>query len=79
MSVTATIVKVLDGKVTASETDGTYVYLGNNKGEVLRYTIADSTVTTLASLGSRIKSMSIYSGVLYVGLANGELVTVTTS
>lgn len=79
MSVTITKVKVFDGEVTASEQDGTYIYLGLNTGKVLRYTIADGTVTTLATLNGAIASMSIYAGVLYVGIAGGELKTVTTS
>jgi hypothetical protein len=74
---TVAIVKILDGKVTASETDGIYVYLGTNKGEIIRYTIATQVVSTLTNLGSKIKSMSIYSGVLYCGLADGSLATVT--
>ncbi|PKN36686.1 MAG: hypothetical protein CVU62_13210 [Deltaproteobacteria bacterium HGW-Deltaproteobacteria-2] len=74
---TVAIAKVFDAQVTASETDGTYVYLGTNKGDIIRFTIATEVVSTIASLGSKIKSMSIYSGVLYCGLANGSLATVT--
>lgn len=74
---TVATVKTFDSQVTASETDGTYVYLGTNKGEIIRYTIATAVVSTIANLGSKIKSMSIYSGVLYCGLANGSLATVT--
>lgn len=76
---TITSLKVLDGEVVASSQDGTYLYLGTNKGDVLKYAISGGTVTTLANVGGEIASMSLYSGVLYVGIAGGKLVSVTTT
>lgn len=76
---TITTLKIFDGEVVASAQDGTYVYLGTNKGEVIRYTISGGAVTVLANVSGKIVSMSLYSGVLYVGLADGKLVSVTTT
>lgn len=79
MAYTLTKAKILKGEVTASESDGTYVYFGTDQGDVIRYTIATGVVTTLKNVGGKIVSMSIYSGVLYIGIAGGVLATLTTS
>jgi hypothetical protein len=79
MAYTLTNLKLLNEKITASETDGTYVYLGTETGDIIRYTIADGTITTLRNIGNKIISMSIYSGVLYIGTSDGDLVSVTTT
>jgi len=79
MSYAITSLKVFDGEVMASAQDGTYVYLGTNKGDVIRYTIADGVVATLTNVGGNIKSMSLYSGLLYVGIDGGKLVSVATT
>lgn len=76
---TVTTLKVLDSEVVASAQDGTYVYLATNKGQILKYAISGGAVTTLAALSGNIKSMSLYSGVLYVGMASGDLKSVTTT
>jgi hypothetical protein len=69
----------LNEEVTASETDGTYIYLGTAIGDIIRYTIASGVVTTLRNIAKKIISMSIYSGVLYVGSADGTLTSITTT
>jgi len=79
MSYAITNLKVLDGEVTASAQDGTYVYLGTNKGDVIRYAISGGAVTTLTNVNGKIISMSLYSGLLYVGIAGGKLVSVATT
>ena len=79
MSYAITSLKAFDGEVTASAQDGTYVYLGTNKGDVIRYTISGGTVTTLTNVGGKIVSMSLYSGLLYVGIDGGKLVSVATT
>jgi len=79
MSYAITNLKVLDGEVTASAQDGTYVYLGTDKGDVIRYAISGGAVTTLTNVNGKIISMSLYSGLLYVGIAGGKLVSVATT
>ncbi len=79
MSYDVTSLTVFDGEVVASAQDGDYLYLGTNKGEVIRYTIDGGAVATLARLSGAVASMAVYSGLLYVGLAGGQLVSVATT
>jgi hypothetical protein len=79
MAYTMTTLSLLNEEITASETDGTYVYLGTAVGSVIRYTIAGGTLTTLRNIEKKIISMSIYSGVLYVGCSDGTLISITTT
>lgn len=76
---TLTALKVFSNEITASEQDGTYLYLGTDGGDVIRYTIATGVVTVLKNVGGKIISMNIYAGVLYIGIAGGKLASLTTT
>lgn len=71
--------KVFDGEVVATAQGGDSIYIGTNKGEILQYDVATKAVTVLATLGGVIESMILYSGLLYVGVAGGKLVSVSTT
>jgi len=53
-------------------TDNTYLYI-LTRDKLLRYTIADQTLTTLTKFGSPAKCMSFHNAIVYVGLMNGKL------
>lgn len=74
---TVTNLKVFDGEVVASVQYGNYLYIGTNKGEIIRYTISSGVATTLVNVNGKVTSMLVYSGLLYVGVAGGKLVSVT--
>ncbi|MBU2685598.1 MAG: hypothetical protein KKF27_20345 [Gammaproteobacteria bacterium] len=83
MTVTTTELKILDAEVTcivdSVESGVGYMYYGNNSGQVRKYNIATEAITTIKDLGQKILSMTLYSSTLYIGLADGTLVSVTTS
>lgn len=75
-----TIKKVLSENPTAMTSDATYLYVGTDKGRVLKITIADGTLATLEGSGnSSIISIWLNSTTLYMGLADGRIVSRATT
>ncbi len=83
MTITKTSIKTLGNKITCMvnqvESGQGIFYYGTDKGDICKYNNITGAITTLAELGQKVKSMSIYSNTLYIGLANGDFVSLTTS
>ena len=83
MTVTKTDLSSLQNEVTAIvnsvESGVGYMYLGTDVGDVWKYNTASKVLTLIKNVGGKILSLTLYSGALYVGVAGGKLVGVTTS
>ena len=72
--------KKVKGEISAQHADTTgHVYLGTSLGEVLKYTISGGALAKIGSVGKAITSLSIYSGLLYIGHKGGRFSSMTTS
>ena len=83
MTVTKTDLTTLDNEVTAVvsvvESGVGYLYFGTNKGVVKKYNMQSAAITTILDVGEAVLSLTLYSSTLYIGLAGGRLVSLTTS
>jgi len=83
MTVTLTELELRGNKITCMvnqvESGSGIFYYGTDKGHVHKYNNVSKTDTTLADLHQEILSMSLYSNTLYIGLASGDFVKLTTS
>jgi hypothetical protein len=66
---------VSSGDITAFWTDNTYIYLGFHNGELRRLTVANLTNTKLAKFDCAIGAIAVTGTTLYVGLADGHLIS----
>jgi hypothetical protein len=83
MTVTKTDLKVLSNEVTCVvsvvESGVGYLYFGTDKGLVRKYNMQATTITDIRDVGEKVLSLTLYSGTLYIGLAGGRLISLTTS
>jgi hypothetical protein len=83
MTVTKTQLKELTNKITCMvnqvESGQGIFYYGTDKGQVCKYNNITGVITVIKELEHEIMSMSLYSNKLYIGLANGTFVSLTTS
>lgn len=83
MTVTKTDLKVLSNEVSCVvsvvESGVGYLYYGTNKGLVQKYNMATGAITTIRDVAEKVLSLTLYSGTLYIGLAGGKLISLTTS
>ncbi|MFA6509944.1 MAG: hypothetical protein WCV62_05765 [Candidatus Peribacteraceae bacterium] len=83
MTVTKTDLKVLSNEVTCVvsvvESGVGYLYFGTDKGVVRKYNMASGALTDIRDVGEKVLSLTLYSGTLYIGLAGGKLISLTTS
>jgi ligand-binding sensor domain-containing protein len=68
-------------EITAMIGDGTtYLYVGTNKGRIVRITTANGTKTSMGVLlRGEIIAMSLKTTTLYIGLSNGKIYTHSTT
>jgi hypothetical protein len=82
MAVTRTDLKVLGNEVTcivgSVESGVGYFYFGTNKGDIKKYNVATQAITTLLNVEGEVISMTLYSGILYIGISGGKFTQVTT-
>ena len=83
MTVTKTDLKTLSNEVTCVvsvvESGVGYLYFGTDKGVVRKYNMASGVITDIRDVGEKVLSLTLYSGTLYIGLAGGKLISLTTS
>ncbi|MDP2734771.1 MAG: hypothetical protein Q8P12_01035 [bacterium] len=83
MSITKTELKTLGNQVTCTvgsvESGVGYFYCGTDTGDVLKYNTQTEAMTTIKNVGQKILSVALYSGTLWMGLADGKFISLTTS
>ena len=75
------LANVAPEEITAMAADGTtYLYIGTNKGRVVRITTANGTKVSMGvRLRGEIISMFLKTTTLYIGLSNGVIYTHSTT
>jgi len=73
-----TLVKKLTEHPLCVHCDGTYAYVGTNRGRILRVTVADGTTAVYATLaGKKVTAITSDDTYLYVGDNRGKITRIT--
>lgn len=73
-----TLIKRTTERPTSIHSDGTYCYVGTNKGRILRVVISDGTKIVYARMGNvKITALTSDASYLYVGDNKGKITRIT--
>ena len=54
------------------------MYFGTDQVDIKKFNQATFAITTLKNVGGKVQAMMLYSGILYITVAGGRIVTLTT-